>query len=36
MVSSGVFNVGVELEHGDTEISPLVGGDWLSSTALRD
>jgi hypothetical protein len=36
LVSSGIFKVGIELEHGDTEVSPLVGGDWLSSTALRD
>jgi hypothetical protein len=36
LVSSGLFNVGVELEHGATEVSPLVSGDWLSSTALRD
>jgi hypothetical protein len=36
LISSGILNVGVELEDGDTEVSPFVGGDWLSSTALRD
>ena len=36
LLSAGFFNVGVTLESGDTEISPLVGPDWLGSTALRD
>jgi hypothetical protein len=36
LLSSGLLNVGVTLERGDTEVSPLVGDDWLGSTALRD
>jgi hypothetical protein len=36
LLSAGLFNVGVTLESGDTEVSPLVGGDWLGTTALRE
>lgn len=36
LLSAGLFNVGVTLERGDTEVSPLVGDGWLSTTALRD
>jgi hypothetical protein len=35
LVSSGPLNVGVNFERGDTEVSPLVGDDWLATT-LRD
>lgn len=36
LLSAGLMNVGVTLERGDTEVSPLVGDDWLSTSALRD
>lgn len=36
LLSAGLINVGVTLEQGDTEVSPLVGDNWLSTTALRD
>lgn len=35
LVSSGPLNVGVTFERGATEVSPLVGDDWLVTT-LRD
>jgi hypothetical protein len=31
LVSSGPLNVGVRLQGGDTEVSPLVGDDWLAT-----
>jgi hypothetical protein len=30
LLSSGLINIGVTLKGGDTELSPLVGDDWLS------
>jgi hypothetical protein len=35
LVSSGPLNVGVTFDRGATEVSPLVGDDWLVTT-LRD
>jgi hypothetical protein len=35
LVSSGPLNVGVSFERGASEVSPLVGDDWLV-TAQRD
>jgi hypothetical protein len=33
LFSSGIFNVGVTLENGDTEVSPFVSDDWLATDA---
>jgi hypothetical protein len=32
LVSSGPLNVGVSFGRGDTQVSPLVGDDWLVTT----